>query len=201
MKHFISALAISLCSSTYGVIFLDFVYDPATDATTATYNGSWDTFAESPYGGTLGGLDRAGESFYAIGSAASFDPLPTTMSISTPWETNDTVTGSSGDPFGFDTDQIYGPRDFTSGQTISGSLVFGGQDLTDLGFDADEIANGGFIPLGGTNVVSWSASAIPELSSFTIAWVATLSVMMVRRRSNTTVFQPAPGKHYFRNRR
>lgn len=69
--------------------------------------------------------------------------------------------------FGFDSHSLYAEPGYDQGDSILGSLIFSGSGLSDLGFDATEIAHGGsFGPV--SNLVTWSASvaAVPEPASF-----------------------------------
>ncbi|HVZ64706.1 MAG TPA: hypothetical protein VG936_09065 [Lacunisphaera sp.] len=143
-------------------IQLDFVYDPLTGATTATYSGSWGAWTGAIQDtGASGGISATGIAHY--GSQSSYINTSVFLGATIPWTANTTSSGFSGDAWGFNSGRVIAPSTYLANGTINGSLTFAGMDLATFGFDATEIANGGTIG-SGSYIVHWTASttAIPE---------------------------------------
>jgi hypothetical protein len=100
-----------------------------------------------------------------------------------PW-TNANANSRSGDALRFDDIIFLGPTGFTADTEINGSLTFNNRNLTDLGFDAAEIASGGTILLNTANGeanINWSCvNNIPEPA--TIALLTAGTIALLRRR-------------------
>lgn len=143
---------------------LDFVYNPITGATTASYSGSWGSWSGAIQDtGASGGISETGFAHY--GSQSSYINTAVFSGATIPWSANTTSSSMTGDAWGFTGTRVIAPYNYTANTVISGSLVFSGLDLTILGFDATEIANGGTIG-SGNFVVHWTASSpIPEPGS------------------------------------
>ena len=175
--------ALSLCSAANAAINLDFVYDTISGDTTASYAGTWDIA-----GTGVGVIDvsRSSATYFQM-RPAGWGPLITQSvsgaGLSGPYAWDVYQEGvSTGDPFGFDLTYVYGPSSFTSSTIIAGSVTYAGVNLTDLGFDAAEIANGGTLTgTGGT--VNWTASVVPEPSTYAaILGFISLAFVTIRRR-------------------
>ncbi|MCF7686992.1 MAG: PEP-CTERM sorting domain-containing protein [Cephaloticoccus sp.] len=143
---------------------LDFVYDPGTDTTTATYAGAWNTFSGSSYNdGPLLSLStdgiRAQNLTYSL-------ILNTTLSDPVPW-TNATISNHTGDSWGFNANYIFASFGYLAGTQLSGTLTFVGSNLADLGFDETEISNGGVLG-SGAYTVTWTATAVPEPATYAV---------------------------------
>lgn len=188
------ALSALAASSAFGAISLHFVYDPATDTTTASYSGTWGLDATDSAPSFVfrssASLDISFEGgalqvFYNTENVNVGFVETSTTSFTTPWAVA-TATSASGDPFGFDGfgaiggSNLLGPVDFTASTSIVGSLEFAGSDLTELGFDAAEIANGGSIDLGDGAIVNWTANVVPEPS--TLSCLFSISLLLIARR-------------------
>ncbi len=173
-------------------INLVFSYEPDTDTTTLSYSGvmgvdhTTDAVSDQPRN-SLGGYVSGGEIFYLenqpVGNV-SYIMLdnPTTGA---PWALSSFYPSEmSGDTLRFDSILLMGPQDFTAATEISGWMKFSGKDLTELGFDATEIANGGLFTLdtaGGNVDVAWVASTVPE--------PATMSLLRAARNNfNSSLF-------------
>lgn len=169
-------------------IQLDFVYDPETNITTATYYGTWDVSA------TGGGLVTFPSVFFTGTSANAqtsgidigFNSEAGISSAFYPWSETTQPSGSGhlGDNFGFAFDTVWGPVGFTDTTIISGSVMFEELTLSALGFDENEILFGGMLT-GSAGTVNWTASvaAVPEPSSFALLFgLVIMGAVFVRRR-------------------
>jgi hypothetical protein len=177
----VAAVAVlSFTSAAHAAINLDFVYDPATQNTTATYEGNWDiTYGTNVnYGNSetftsdLLRVTIHGGSGYYHGESA----------VTLPWTTA-SINSHTGADFGFSSiGQIYGPLGFDSTTDILGTMTFVAQDLGDLGFNSAEIAYGGVITTPG-GAVNWTATAVPEPSTYAgIVGIVALAAVAIRRR-------------------
>ena len=175
----VSAAALCL-SSAQAAIQLNFVYNSVTDITIATYSGTWDVSSErSAVDGGLSSLflffearsgGEGGESWHGITG-----PYP--------WQSYGQGFSREGDYFSFGYTKVWGPTNFTPSTVINGSLTYDtGIDLADLGFDADEIANGGTLT-GSAGTVNWTASvsAVPEPSTH-LLMLGGIALLASRRR-------------------
>ncbi len=141
---------------------LNFVYSPITGATTATFTGSWGAWGgtNDPSPVNLGSINPTG-----IADFSGTNDLLSNSAFSgaiIPWSVNTTSSGHTGASWGFGPSIIYAPSGYVANTVISGTVTFAGLDLTALGFDATEIANGGTIG-SGNFIVHWTASSpIPE---------------------------------------
>ncbi|GAB5559340.1 MAG: hypothetical protein SynsKO_09870 [Synoicihabitans sp.] len=153
-------------------ILLKFVYNSGTDTTTATYSGSWGDYTDAEAVINSTAMSISASSFTSYGGSRGFDGTDNTSfhGLTMPWNL-ETATGRTGDTFGFSSGAssgfLFAEPGYTQGTSIDGSLIFSGSDLTELGFDETEIANGGTLG-SGSNLVTWSASvaAVPEPASF-----------------------------------
>jgi hypothetical protein len=180
--------SLSLAASARADFQLDFVYDPVTGATTASYLGSWGSWAgavhDSPStsaGITPGGLAHfAGTNDYLLTS--------TFTGATIPWSVNTSSSGFSGASWGFGPGIVDAPYGYTANTVISGTIVFAGMNLTAFGFDATEIANGGTVG-SGNFIVHWTASnAIPEpATSAAMLGVSALGLAWSLRRQRREV--------------
>ena len=177
-------LLVSLCLAPIirADIALNFVYDPVSGATTATYFGSWANWTGAIQdSGASGGISPAGIAHY--GATSSYINTSVFSGAAIPWTVNTTTPTYSGDAWGFSSGRVIAPSNYTANASISGSLTFAGLDLTALGFTPTEIANGGTIG-SGNFIVHWSASSpIPEPSTYaTILGAGALGIAIIRRR-------------------
>lgn len=101
------------------------------------------------------------------------------------WTTisNASASSASGDSFGFAAGvagvaTFYAPANYSSGESIAGSLTFSGHTLTSLGFTAGD--SGTFS--GAGNIVNFTV--VPEPSAFAAvtALVVAGCLVFVRRR-------------------
>jgi len=159
-------LLISLCFApiAQAQFTLDFVYNPGTDTTTATYAGAWNTFSGSSYNdGPLLSFSTAG--IRAQNSTYSLI-VNTTLSDPVPW-TNATISNHTGDSWGFNSNYIFASFGYVAGTHLSGTLSFVGSNLAELGFDETEITNGGVLG-SGAYTVTWTATAVPEPMTYAV---------------------------------
>jgi hypothetical protein len=164
-----SAAALSLGTTAQAAIQLDFVYNPVTGTTTATYSGTWDVDATD--NSTNDAFHYAGASFFVSyspnwGYAQSGIAYPDDYGIYA-WNAG-AADSWDGDSFGFEDYLVYGPEGFTSSTEIAGSMTWN-KDLTAMGFDSDEIASGGGTYTGLAGTVNWtvaSLAAVPEPSTY-----------------------------------
>lgn len=162
----LAAVASVLVSAAQAQITLNFVYNSGTDTTTATYSGSWGSYTQAAtFSPTTTSLTSGGGNAFD-GSLSGYSSSGSFTGASLPW-TSEVAIGHTGDSFAFNCSAIYTAAGYTAGTQIDGSLIFSGSDLSDLGFNATEIANGGTLG-SGLNLVTWSASvaAVPEPASF-----------------------------------
>jgi len=159
-------LLISLCFApiAQAQFTLDFVYNPGTDTTTATYAGAWNTFSGSSYNdGPL--LSFSTDGIRAQNSTYSLI-VNTTLSDPVPW-TNATISNHTGDSWGFNSNYIFASFGYVAGTHLSGTLSFVGSNLAELGFDETEITNGGVLG-SGAYTVTWTATAVPEPMTYAV---------------------------------
>ena len=158
---------LSLALTARAQITLAFVYNSTTGNTVASYTGNWNGATFTPNGTNSGALFKIDPSFFAaepVGSTSISSGVP--LFGTAPWNTV-TADSGTGDFLAFTGDIVYAQGGYTSGSPLAGSLTFVGKGLAALGFDASEIANGGVLGSGGT-AVTWSASAIPEPSTYAL---------------------------------
>jgi hypothetical protein len=161
---------------------LDFVYDSVADATVVSYSGSWGVEADADIGGAADYVALGDFGFFVLtGSPHGVNTTGAGPSGPYPWAGDVFATTAEGDSFGFasSTLQIWGPKNFTPGSEISGSMTFEGKNLADLGFSADEISSGGTLSGTGGDVV-WSAGTVPEPATFGLLFFGMISCVCFR---------------------
>ena len=182
-------MALGATSAAHAAIDLSFEYNPSTGDTVAHYSGTWDAFSDGSGGGTSTTISHI--TFYAIptqngntsyrsylGGGVDFAPNESSY----PW-VSAAATGTTGEAFGFNENSVYGPiTGFTPSTPIEGTMTFINSTLTTLGFDASEIANGGSLT-GAGGTVNWSASVVPEPSTYAaIFGCVALGFTVIRRK-------------------
>ena len=154
-KTIIAFLSVFTAWSVSADISLVFEYNQQTDTTTATYSGNWGTFViegTNLIGGNWSGMYPQG--FLSLENSTSYSvdfSVPVNGGADLPWDNvTSLITGRTGDNFGFRTDtlgNIYAPAGYVAGTAISGTLVFAGSDLSELGLSPSD---SGIISVGGT---------------------------------------------------
>ena len=195
-KLYLLTLLVFTANALSASFTLNFVYIQNLDETRLEYSGSWDvdSTVDSSRSSSPSNINRnqitniydstVGYSRFDYGG----------FSVSTPWEANsDPIPSSvSGDNFAFSNGSAYGPFEFSAGDLISGSMVWAGRNLTELGFLPEDInSSGSFLvggPLGDAAVMNWSTqSVIPEPASTTLIvglFGFVFVVLDLRRRKN-----------------
>lgn len=149
MKKTVGILCVLLAcliNSASADIYLVFEYDQQTDTTMATYSGSWNTFQidyTNPIGGNWSVMYPDRFISFEYGTSYSMDAgVSVNDGASLPWNNvTSLITGRTGDNFGFGSDSagnLYAPAGYVAGTAISGTLIFAGSDLTDLGLSTSD---------------------------------------------------------------
>jgi hypothetical protein len=180
----VSAAALSLGTTAQAAIQLDFVYNPVTGTTTATYFGTWDVGALETFENnekhvtTPSNIKSWDAGDVAINYSGGINPGSGFV-----WGDSGAAVSSTGSVFGFDENVVYGPVGFTSDTEISGWMTWN-KDLTAMGFDSDEIALGGGTYTGTAGTVNWTVStaAVPEPSTYCLLSGGLVMGWVVSRR-------------------
>lgn len=156
-------------------------------STTLSYSGSWEIW-------TLAANPSVGSAYAQIFAGAIYSRPAGTDSYSSAvayagdgsWSPTATTVGgvltSGSDSFSFSTGGINAPFGYSAGDPISGSVLFSGSSLSDLGLSG---SSGAINMTGGVTAISWSASvsAVPEPSTYAaIFGVIALGGAACRRR-------------------
>jgi len=177
MKKLLACL-LFLPLAASAIITVEIDYSVSTGDTVVTYSGEWLSFSNQL--SLSGASQSAFEANGVYNLNGDYEYNGTAFPTPLPWAAA-TVTGSTGDDFGFDHFGYYAEAGYTNGQSISGTLTLGGTSLEDLG-----LTDGQFGSItNGSETVNWTASggAVPEPSTYgLLAGLSVLGAMLLRRR-------------------
>jgi hypothetical protein len=185
------AAALGICSTAKAQVHLDFVYDPAERRVDLHYYGTWAINydpAHGVYNPFISTEARLSSVTLFGGNTQPYSIAPTveeTFDFPMAWNGAPDGTWVSGDVFGFTTNSIYGPAEFTTGTYMSGYAVFYlFNDLSEMGFDAAEILAGSGSHSGAAGTLYWTVtSAVPEPATYAaFLGGAALLICIMRRR-------------------
>ena len=170
----------ALTGMSQAAMTLAFVHDASTGNTVASYSGTWDIYTGIQTAGSIQpSLVDSNFFFISDGGIYTFTFDDFFQGATFSWNAA-TVTGQTGDPFGFDSQfAIYAPVGYTAGGSISGTVTFAGTDLATLGLLDGE---SGIYTSNLGNSVSYTAETVPEPSSSLISLVAVGAFLSRRRR-------------------
>jgi len=171
-----TALASSL-STANAAINLNFEYDPSANSgagsVVAEFSGSWDV----GHMVSLSGDFLFSDDVQFLSLSGDFDYGDGGIDGDNPWGIGQFWDERTGDIFGFDTFNVYGPTGFETDTVITGTMTRGGS-LTDLGF-ANDLGGLSGVLTGAGGTVNWSTSVVPEpsatglvVSTLVLLWVA-----------------------------
>ncbi|QYY37038.1 hypothetical protein [Ruficoccus sp. ZRK36] len=155
----LAILALSAIPS-FGAINISFSYDPNTNTTTAYYSGSW--VASFNNFSSYSEIDISPTAFYAIDGwfMLSGDDFE---GVTFAWG-EATADSQDGDFLAFDSERLYAPSGYVSGDDINGSLTFEETTLADLGLSLGQTDT--YTSQSGNNTVSFEAVQVPETSTY-----------------------------------
>lgn len=183
LTRFIVMLILLGVTSSYGVINLTFQYNPNTDTTLASYSGSL-TFPGPPDGLAIAVFHDLNDARFINNFSGSDAGYFGALTGTIPWGIGSAAISASsfgGDSFGVSTGGLIVPQGFSGGTiNLNGWMIFD-EDLTELGFDAEEIATGGTLTSSG-NDINWSAAVIPESSTLSLLILVLCSALVLRLR-------------------
>ena len=187
----IGFLGLGFTPTAKAQISLEFVEQAGS--TTVTWSGAWSVWGSISGTFPASTLNMSPKSFNMLGASGELFEMRTASnsgSATIPWiDAAADPTSFSGDSWGFEISGnnlntfAYAPSGYIQNDALNGSATFLNRSLSQLGFDASEIANGGTITIQGT-VITWSAtSAVPEPGAFAfIAGIVILGSAAFRRR-------------------